>query len=296
MGGHKIDTNLFGLKQGQRAFHKLANCFELLSGADYAAFVADIKANGLREPITLFENQILEGRNRYRACLAARVEPAYRTFTGTYAEAAAYVISANIHRRHLTPKQKREAIAELLKANPEQSDRQIAKQIKADHKTVARARAEAEDVGKLPHVETRTDTKGRKQPVKKAATKPKSVTKPSISATITKPKPVPPQVQRELEAKQAHVEELEAAREHDKGIAEQLRLAEIKIIGLESEVGELQAEVARLKRENEALRSKANGNDADPAVSGAPEMIADPKKAGIPLFLQTQNRKVTAGS
>jgi hypothetical protein len=75
----------------------------------------------------------------------------------------------NIRRRHLTAEQKRALIAKVIAMKPEASHRQIAKQVKADHKTVARA--EAEDLGKLPHVETRTDTKGRKQPAKKRKAK-----------------------------------------------------------------------------------------------------------------------------
>ena len=42
-----------------------------------------------------------------------------------------YVISVNLHRRHLTAEQKRELIAQLLKATPEKSDRQIAETVKA---------------------------------------------------------------------------------------------------------------------------------------------------------------------
>jgi len=55
-------------------------------------------------------------------------------------------------------------IAKILKAKPEQSNRQIAKQVKVDHKTVGAIRAEGEGRGEIPHVEARTDTKGRKQP------------------------------------------------------------------------------------------------------------------------------------
>jgi hypothetical protein len=80
-------------------------------------------------------------------------------------------ISANIHRRHLTAEQKRELIAKLLKAKPKpkpkQSNRQIAKQVKADDKTVAKVRKELEARSEISNVDTRTDTKGRKQPAER---------------------------------------------------------------------------------------------------------------------------------
>jgi hypothetical protein len=56
-------------------FHPLANVFPLIEGAEFDELVADIKANGLNQCIELYEGKILDGRNRYRACLAAGVEP-----------------------------------------------------------------------------------------------------------------------------------------------------------------------------------------------------------------------------
>ena len=55
----------------------------------------------------------------------------------------AYVVSANLHRRHLTLEQKRALVAKLLKANPTKSNVQTAKLAKVDDKTVAAVRPEA---------------------------------------------------------------------------------------------------------------------------------------------------------
>jgi len=148
-------------------FHPLADLFPLMEGAEFDALVADIKKNGLHYPIVLYDGKILDGRNRYRACLAAGFEPATRNGDHHIGDPAAFVTSRNIHRRHLTAEQKRALIARLLTADPNKSDRQIAETVKADHRTVGAVRAKQEARGEIPHVSTRTDTKGRKQPTKR---------------------------------------------------------------------------------------------------------------------------------
>src|SRR5258705_10815697 len=88
-------------------FHPLADLFPLLEGDEFEQLVADIKANGLIEDIVLYDGMILDGRNRYRACLAAGVPPTTYNADKWIADPAAFVVSANIRRRHLTHAQKR---------------------------------------------------------------------------------------------------------------------------------------------------------------------------------------------
>lgn len=85
-------------------FHPLANIFPLLDGDAFDALVADVKAWGLNEPVVLHEGQILDGRNRYRACVAAGVDTRFEMFAGT--DPLAFVISKNLHRRHLNESQR----------------------------------------------------------------------------------------------------------------------------------------------------------------------------------------------
>jgi len=184
--------NLFGRKQANAApnqglqFHPLADIFPLMEGEEFDALVADIKANGLREKIDLYEGKIVDGRNRYRALLQLGINPGagnekyfrkaiYAHSTGGETafheqnndeKVRAYNFSKNFHRRHLTAENKREVIAAKLKDNPEASNNSIAKQVKADDKTVAAVREELEGRSEIPNVDTTTDTKGRKQPKK----------------------------------------------------------------------------------------------------------------------------------
>lgn len=89
--------------------HPLCTLFPRVEGAEFEALCADIKANGLRTPITLHGGMILDGGNRYRACLASGVDPSFVEFSGD--SIVAFVLSANLHRRHLSPGQQAAIVA-----------------------------------------------------------------------------------------------------------------------------------------------------------------------------------------
>jgi hypothetical protein len=186
--------------------HPAAEIFPLMSGDELRALGEDIRKTGLTSPITVTSIRIttpkggiihdmglLDGRNRLDAMelvgLPFTIEHSQGDFsikldgrsypaTAINSDPYAFVVSANIHRRHLTAEQKRDLIAKLLKATPEKSDRAIGKMAKADGKTVAAVRAEQEGRAEFPHVEKREDTKGRKQPARKAAAEREIIKRP----------------------------------------------------------------------------------------------------------------------
>jgi hypothetical protein len=208
------------------SIHPAADMFPMLGDNDLVALGEDIKRNGLTSPIAItIENRkpiLCDGRNRLDAMeivgLRVRLEqtktaawkflaeellddkwvgvPLTRCIGATAAvitgDPTEYIISANIHRRHLTLLQKKELTAALLKDNPGRSNRATGDIVKLDDKTVASVRREMESRAEIPHVDRVVDTKGREQPV----------SRPKASAI---PAREPTQQQRDIGARNAKI-------------------------------------------------------------------------------------------
>jgi ParB-like chromosome segregation protein Spo0J len=84
--------------------HPFANVFPILDGEAFDALVKDVEARGQQEPIWVYEDKILDGRNRYRACQIAGREPKVQDYVGD--DPIGFVLSANLHRRHLNESQR----------------------------------------------------------------------------------------------------------------------------------------------------------------------------------------------
>jgi len=78
--------------------HPAADAFPMMDDARLAELKADIFANGQREPITICDGMILDGRNRYRACVELGIEPETREYSG---DPWAFAWSLNGARRDL---------------------------------------------------------------------------------------------------------------------------------------------------------------------------------------------------
>ena len=87
--------------------HPAASLFPLLDedSSEFKGLVENIKANGQREAIKLLKTEILDGRNRYRACQQLGIEPRYDRLP-IDTNPIEYVLSANMHRRHLRESQR----------------------------------------------------------------------------------------------------------------------------------------------------------------------------------------------
>ena len=208
--------------------HPVADLFPMMSDKELAETGADIKANELREPIAVRRIyppdakggvstdrhvlEVLDGRNRLEAMERAGIKPPAKAFGEMDlddAEAVAYIISANIHRRHLTPEQKKRITDNLLKDNPAQSDRQVAKVAKVDHKTVAAHRAKLEATGEIPQLDKRKGADGKARPVKGA--KAKGAKEPAPKETARAPLRRKPSLETQhigvIKARRLHVDE-----------------------------------------------------------------------------------------
>ena len=130
--------------------HAAADLFPMMSESELQELGQDIRAHGLKSHLKLYKGELLDGRNRLEAMELAGVAIDWKDDVAALGcpfdhldekvDPYEYVISANLHRRHLTSQQKRELIDKVLKARPEVSDSQIAKQTKTSDKTVAKDR------------------------------------------------------------------------------------------------------------------------------------------------------------
>jgi len=100
---------------GNHDTHELADTLPLMDAGALAGLIEDIKANGQRRPIVIvndpttpFACQILDGRNRYLACVKLKIEPRLKVYDGPDGidDLARYVISENLARRDLTDDQR----------------------------------------------------------------------------------------------------------------------------------------------------------------------------------------------
>jgi len=127
-------------------FHDLANMFPPIESEAFDELCEDIKANGLQEPIIIFEGKILDGRNRYLACRRLNIEPRYSDFSG---DPVALVISRNIKRRHLTPNERAMLVRNFRLLAVGDVESQVSNKKEENSAGCAQPPYKSEEVGKI---------------------------------------------------------------------------------------------------------------------------------------------------
>lgn len=104
--------------------HPSTSLFPMMADCELAELARDISEHGLIEPVVTLAGQVLDGRNRLRACELASVEPRFEEWTGA-GSPTAWVISKNLHRRHLSESQRAMIAARLANLTNGQRASQI---------------------------------------------------------------------------------------------------------------------------------------------------------------------------
>lgn len=103
--------------EGKLEAHVFARMFPMISDEELVDLAESIAGAGLLERIVIFQGQILDGRNRYRAIVEALQRPLtedeLEVFAGDEEQALEYVKAKNLNRRHLTASQRAMLAAEF---------------------------------------------------------------------------------------------------------------------------------------------------------------------------------------
>jgi hypothetical protein len=180
-------------KAWREAFHIHPDCLKLPPAmpGEVAALASDISRQGVLMPVqfripegesTTNDAEMIDGRNRldalqqngYRFAWVTGKGPYMRDPDGTVTAVPfelktpaevpyplEYIVSLNVVRRHWTTAPKRAVITELLKDMPERSDRETARLVGVDNKTVGAVRAHLEALGELLHLDETVGRDGR---------------------------------------------------------------------------------------------------------------------------------------
>ena len=96
-------------------FHPISNIFPNMSDSEFRELKEDIQKNGLIEPIWTHQDKIIDGRNRFNACMELGVKPRFKKWTQINGTSLVdFVIALNLKRRHLTASQKAMSAVDAL--------------------------------------------------------------------------------------------------------------------------------------------------------------------------------------
>ena len=126
--------------------HEYALIFPAMPEQQFSDLIDDIRNNGLIEAIWLYEDQILDGRHRYLACMECGIEPSFRNYEGN--DPVGFVLSLNARRRHCTQQQLIDVIPRMREALQKEAKKRQATSTGGVAPQLVANLPEAEDAGR----------------------------------------------------------------------------------------------------------------------------------------------------
>lgn len=235
--------------------HPLCTLFPRMGEAEFASLVRDIRANGLQQPIVLSDGMILDGGNRYRACVEAGIEPRFVQFDG--GSIVAFVLSANLHRRHMTAGQQAAIVASAQDWAKAQTVGKPKSGNATGLDTVAARQAQS---GASDKTQRMADKVAKADPglAKKVAHGEVSLPKAVEQVTGKPPSAKPKQeAVRSDESVELRAMLAEQASQFEETLAENIALQ--KVVDADDKLAEAMAQIKQLTAENQKLRERING-------------------------------------
>lgn len=278
--------------------HPLCVLFPRMVGAEFDALREDIRANGLRTPIVLHDGMILDGGNRYRACIEAGVVPEFVEFAG--GNLASFVLSANLHRRHMSAGQQAAIVAsaqDWASAQTHGGSRRGDQAATLPLETVAQRASES---GASERTQRMADKVAKADPGLALKVAHGEVSLPKAHAQVSKPAPAPapqadePPPEPDDEAPMSEAEAVDTVsvealtQQVNELLAENTRMGEVfdadeRLAAAMEANAALTKENAQLRAEVAGLRERVNGlmNEKNQQIRMVKALRAKLKKAGL---------------
>ncbi len=100
--------------------HELADAFPLTEGKEFENIKKSIMESGQQVPVIMHNGVLLDGRNRWRACLELGITVTAVGWNGS-GNQDELIITLNLHRRHMTASQRAALAVKLLPALEQQA-------------------------------------------------------------------------------------------------------------------------------------------------------------------------------
>lgn len=109
--------------------HPVADIFPMMPDEALDKMAEDMKENGQQVPIIIHEGRTIDGRNRKEACRRAGIKPIYEEWQGK-GSVVAWILSMNVHRRHLNDQQRAVIAARVKEILSEQAKERSAQNLR----------------------------------------------------------------------------------------------------------------------------------------------------------------------